>query len=214
MASCCGPRDCEAVFSARYASRKARELRTSGLDATARQMTEFLVGRGIDGADVLEIGGGVGGLHLELLRRGAATATNIELSGAYEREAGRLLVERGLEHRVSRRLGDLVAAPELAAPADVVVLHRVVCCYPDYVGLLGAAAAHARSMLVFSFPPRNALTRAQTSIENAGYAVRRQQFRTFVHPPEAMVAVLAQHGHTAVHIGQRRMWQFAGTVRA
>ena len=38
-------------------------------------------------------------------------------------------------------------------PADVVVLHRVVCCYPDYQRLLGAAASHAGRLLVFSHPP-------------------------------------------------------------
>jgi hypothetical protein len=52
------------------------------------------------------------------------------------------------------------------APADLVMLHRVVCCYPDYERLLGAAADHARRALVFSYPPRNALSRAFYSVFN------------------------------------------------
>ena len=47
-----------------------------------------------------------------------------------------------------------------ASTADVVVLHRVVCCYPDYERLLGAAADHSRRLLVFSHPPRNVASRA------------------------------------------------------
>jgi hypothetical protein len=50
--------------------------------------------------------------------------------------------------------------PEAVEPADMVVLHRVVCGYPDYERLLGAAADHARRALVFSYPPRNAPSRA------------------------------------------------------
>jgi magnesium-protoporphyrin O-methyltransferase len=36
----------------------------------------FLADRGIDGATVLKIGGGVGQVQVELLRRGAARAVN------------------------------------------------------------------------------------------------------------------------------------------
>jgi magnesium-protoporphyrin O-methyltransferase len=49
----------------------------------------------------------------------------------------------GLSDRVTRRLVDIAATPEAVEPADIVILHRVVCCYPDYERLLSAAAGHA-----------------------------------------------------------------------
>ena len=58
-------------------------------------MVEFLESRGIEGATVLEIGGGVGEIHIELLKRGAERAVNLELSPAYADEAQRLLREAG-----------------------------------------------------------------------------------------------------------------------
>jgi 2-polyprenyl-3-methyl-5-hydroxy-6-metoxy-1,4-benzoquinol methylase len=213
MTGCCDPRDCDAVFTPDYARRTARKLRTTGLDDTATRMVEYLVAGGLEGASILEIGGGVGGLHIELLRRGASRATNLELSSAYEVEAARMLGESGFEDRVDRRLVNIANEPEAIDQADVVVLHRVVCCYPDYEGLLGAAADHARRMLIFSYPRPHLLTRAQTAFENIGYAVRRQDFRTFVHSPDAMVAVLADHGLEVTHTGRNRMWQYNGTVR-
>jgi magnesium-protoporphyrin O-methyltransferase len=177
-------------------------------------MVDFVVTQGIDRATVLEIGGGVGGLHIELLRRGAQTATNVELSSAYDAEAAELLDEAGLTGRVDRRIVDLAADPEAVPLADVVVLHRVVCCYPDFQRLLGAAADRARRVLVFSYPRPHLLTRAGTLLENLTYAVRGQDFRTFVHSPKAMIDVLAEHGHVAAQSGQNTMWQFTGTVRA
>jgi len=119
-------------------------------------MVEFLEQRGIEGATVLEIGGGVGEIQVELLKRGAARATNLELSPAYEEEANRLLRELALEDRAERRLHDIAAEPDGVEAADIVVLHRVVCCYPDYERLLGAAEKRTRRLLVFSYPPRNA----------------------------------------------------------
>lgn len=115
---------------------------------------------------------------------------------------------------MTRRIVDLAANPGALPEADVVVLHRVVCCYPDFRRLLGAAADHARRMMVFSYPRERLLTRAETLLENLSYKARRQDFRTFVHSPEAMVDVLADHGQIAVMTGRNRMWQFTGSVRA
>lgn len=214
MTGCCDPREYDDVFTEDYARRKARQYLDSGLDDTAGRMVDFLLDQGLEGATVLEIGGGVGGLHLELLRRGASTATNVELSSAYDAEAARLLAETGLTGRVSRRIVDLAANPDAVAAADVVILHRVVCCYPDFPALLGAAADHVQRMLVFSYPRPHLLTRAQTWMENVGYRIHRQEFRTFVHSPEAMTDVLADHGLEVVRTDRSLMWQYSGTVRS
>ncbi len=213
MPACCDPSEFDAVFTSKYAAQTARKLRSSGLDDTARRMVDFLVDVGVEGADVLEIGGGVGGVHLELLRLGAARATNLELSTAYDHEATRLMREGGVAERVERRIADLAVEPEVVPRADLVVLHRVVCCYPDFRLLLGAAADRARLALVVSFPRPHLLTRAGTALENMSYALRRQSFRTFVHPPDAMAGVMAAHGLDVERTGRTAMWQFAGAVR-
>src|SRR4051794_22186145 len=169
MAGCCDPRGCDRFFGSRFAGRVARRYRKRGLDRTSRRLVEYVARHGLDGATVLEIGGGVGEIQIELLKRGAGRTINLELSPAYEREAEALLRENGFGGRADRRLHDIAAAPDGVDPADVVVLHRVVCCYPDYERLLRAAAGHARSVLVFSHPPRNPVSRLVVAAENAGF---------------------------------------------
>lgn len=212
MAGCCNPRGCDQMFGHRFARRMAGRYRKRGLDGTARRMVGLLDAAAVQNATVLEIGGGVGEIHLELLRRGAASATNLELSPGYDAEAQRLLDEAGLTGRVQRRLVDIAADPGAVEPADIVVLHRVVCCYPDYAQLLGAAADHARHHLVFSFPPRNAFSRAVVGIQNLLLRLAGRDFRTFAHPPSAMLAVLAERG---LHPTARRapVWQIAAATR-
>ena len=115
---------------------------------------------------MLEVGGGVGEIQIELLKRGADRTLNLELSPAYEGEAAQLLRETGFEARGERRLHDIAVEPDAVVPADVVVLHRVVCCYPDYERLLGAAGARAQRLLVFSYPRRNAVSRLLIGAQN------------------------------------------------
>jgi magnesium-protoporphyrin O-methyltransferase len=191
----------------------AGRYRRRGLDPTARKLVAFLERQGIEGATVLEIGGGVGEIHLELLRRGAERAVNLELSPAYDADAARLAAEAGVQGRVERRMHDIAVDPDAIAPADVVVLHRVVCCYPDYERLLGAAAAHARRLLVFSHPRRNLLSRLIVGVENLGFRLARREFRVFAHPPAAMVAALRERGLEPRFADRGFAWEAHGLSR-
>ena len=173
----------------------------------------FLESRGLEGATVLEVGGGIGEIQLELLKRGAERTVNLELSPGYETEAARLAREEGVDGRIERRIHDIAVAPAEVEPADIVVLHRVVCCYLDYERLLGAAADHARRLLVFSHPPRNLISRALLGTQNLGFRLTGREFRTFTHPPPAMLAVLERHGLRPVFTHRGIPWQVAGLER-
>jgi hypothetical protein len=169
MAGCCPSRDYQRFFNQRFARRLANRYRKRGLDKTAQTMVQFLQALGVEGASVLEIGGGVGELQIELLKAGAARAQNLELSPAYQQEAHRLAGQAGLQGRLDWRIHDLAADPGAVAPADLVVLHRVVCCcYPDYARLLGAAADHARRALVFSYPHQRSPIRRPVPVTTLG----------------------------------------------
>jgi magnesium-protoporphyrin O-methyltransferase len=162
---------------------------------------------------VLEVGGGVGEIQIELLKRGAAHAVNLELSPAYDATAMRLLREHGLERRVDRRLCDLAVDGSSVRAADVVVLHRVVCCYPDYERLLTAVAEHAGRLVVFSHPPRNPLSRLFVSGANLRLRLQRRDFRVFVHPPPALLAVLEQRGLRPTFRHRGLVWHVEGLER-
>jgi magnesium-protoporphyrin O-methyltransferase len=202
------------VFGDRFARGLARRYRRRGLGRVEQRIVDFCADRGLDGATVLEIGGGVGELQLELLRRGAVKATNLELVDSYDEEAHALAASAGMADRVHRRQLDIAATPDEVEPADIVVLHRVVCCYPDYQRLLTAAAEHARSVLVFSHPPRNAVTRALVGSENAWFRLTGNSFRTFSHPPQAMVEVARSRGLDLTYRHTRGVWQIAGLERS
>ena len=191
MSGCCTP-DCGRFFNRRVAARDARRYRRRGLSESARALAG-LAGD-VRGESVLDIGGGIGAIELELLEAGAGHATNVELSPEYEEEARGLLAERDLVGQVDRRIADFVAEGDAIEQHDVVVMHRVVCCYPDVDALIGAAAAHARRRMVLTYPQERRFVRFGGRVLNIFLRFSGASFRTYVHPVERMVEVARGNG--------------------
>lgn len=214
MSSCCRPGGYDEMFGERQARKDLRRYRRRGLHGDAREVVAFLRDAGIEDATVLEVGGGIGAAAVELLQAGAARATNVELSTGYEAAASELLAERGVaRERLERRIGDFVAAaPELPA-ADAVVMTRVVCCYPDYTALLGAAAGHTRRFLVFTYPRDGAVARAVVGLANLAQRLAGREFRAYAHPRRAMLAVAESQGLRVLRERRGLVWQVAALGR-
>src|SRR5207248_481652 len=64
---CCTPSGYDELFGAKQAQKDARRYRKKGLHAPARWIVDSVRSRGIEGATVVEPGGGVGAIQLELL---------------------------------------------------------------------------------------------------------------------------------------------------
>ncbi len=211
MAGCCSPGGYDDVFGEKQARKDLRRYRRRGLARDALGALRFLRSRGIEGASVLEVGGGVGALQLELLRAGAARTVDVELSRGYERAAAELLAGSGFEDRVERRLGDVVEQP--SEPEDAVAMMRVVCCYPDLERLVGAAAGRARRLLVLSYPTDAPLARAVIVVANLVLRLKGSEFRTYVHRHARIHAAAERQGLRLVHRERGAIWHVAGFER-
>jgi hypothetical protein len=201
------------MFSQRAARRSLERYRRKGLDALERRMLASLPPEQITGASVLDIGGGVGAIQAELLRTGAAQGEIVELVRAYEPYARELAREEGIEERSSFRVADLLEEPEAAAPAQVVVLNRVVCCSPEGVALTRVAARLAQQSLVLSFPRDRLLVRSGLRAINAVQWVMGRSFRVFCHRPAALFAAAETEGLRLVERGHGRLWEYASLGR-
>jgi hypothetical protein len=108
---------------------------------------------------------------------------------------------------------DLAGTPEAVEPADIVVLHRVVCCYPDITRLLGAAAGRSRRAVVFSYPVRTLLMRLSVRAVNAWSALNRSPYRMFAHTADDMLAVLSARGFETRYRASSGPWRIVGATR-
>jgi hypothetical protein len=204
--SCCTPTGYRTIFGARTAEREARRYRKQGLVRSARWLFERLAAPGLPGRTVLEIGGGIGDLQLELVGAGADHATNVEIVDTYEDAARRLIADRGLERRIGRLIGDFARAADAAPAADIVVLHRVVCCYDDPDTLVAAACAHSRDRVALTLPRESWWVRLGCAVTNAWFRARRIGFRVYVHPLARMLDVAAAGGFAPTETHRGALW--------
>jgi len=124
----------------------------------------------------------------------------VEASPAYLEVARREVLAR-LAERAQFVQGDFVSLAETLPDADVVTLDRVVCCYPDAEAMLGAAAARTRRLLAFTYPRDRWYIRGVNRLQNFLRQLKGSEFRTFIHSPQRMRAVLEATGlvHAAQH---------------
>lgn len=214
MTSCCRSGPVEQIFRPETARQNLDSYRKKGLGKLSRRIVDAAAMGGLEGARVLDIGGGIGAIQAELLESGAREGEIVELVASYEEAALELAREKGLEGRVSYRVADLLASPGVVESADVVILNKVVCCSPDGVELAAAAARLTRRTLVLSFPRDVAWSRASVSFLNAGLWLMRRSFRVFVHPTRSLVAVLEGEGLRVAGRGNDAFWEFLALRRS
>jgi magnesium-protoporphyrin O-methyltransferase len=214
---CCGAH-CDAaarLFDAAAAARERARYRKRGPDARTRRLIGAIRALGLTNPTILDVGSGLGIVSLELLEAGAATATLADASTAYLDAARVLAAEAALADRMRFVAGDFVETAPRIDPADVVVLDRVVCCYPAYERLLAAAASHCRRALAITAPRHRLDIRLVLGLENTRRRLSGNAFRSFVHRPEAMDAVLRQsglrrHRHSATFIWNVDLYVWGG----
>jgi predicted methyltransferase len=88
VSDCCTPKGYRTIFSEKSAQAEVKRYRRKGLDKLSRRVAELVKERGVEGRTMLEVGGGIGAIEIELLRAGATRAVNVELTPTYEEAAG------------------------------------------------------------------------------------------------------------------------------
>jgi magnesium-protoporphyrin O-methyltransferase len=143
---------------------------------------------------VLDIGGGIGVIGQELLRRGAGTAVLVDASRDYLDVARQLARESGTLERIEFVDGDFVRRAPGIDVADVVTLDRVVCCYPDAEALVRESAARARYVYGLVLPRDRSLFRIGVKVLSAWLRLRRSAYRPYAHANEYVDSLVAAAG--------------------
>ena len=205
---------CVNTFTSREAENDLKRYLKEGPDGTTRSLIDAIAAVGVDGASILDIGGGIGAIQLELLAAGAAKAMSVDASEAYVTVARAEAARRGLGDRTDQRIGDFETLAPVLDPADVVTLDRVACCDPDLPGLLGAAAAHARRMVGLVYPRVTWWNRiAAHGIAAFGW-LTRDSTRWHLHPVEDIDRILDRAGFRKREVARTFLWHVALYERA
>ena len=182
------------TYNEKIAAADLRKYRKNGPRPWARALIEAIEAEGVQGATLLDIGGGIGVIQHELLDSGAAHATSVEGSSAYLSAARTESDRRGLSDRVTYHHGDFVDLAESIESADVVTLDRVLNVYPDWERLASLAADRARRLYGVVIPRDTRFVRLVISAINLVLRLRRERVRAAVVPVDELERILRQRG--------------------
>lgn len=190
--NCCQITD--KTFGEGDARANLKVYRRRGPASQTKEILKAVRSRRLNDATLLDIGGGIGAIHHELLEGTARSATHVDASSAYLKAAEGEAWRRGHAGRVNFIQADFTDIAAGLPPADIVTLDRVVCCYPDYRALLAAAAGRSKRLLAMSYPRETWYMRLFVNLIDMAQALRRDPFRVFVHPVAQMDSVLSASG--------------------
>jgi len=208
LSRCTGPCAAASHFNPKKAERDRRRYQRRGPDATTRILLSELRRCPLQGFHLLDVGGGIGVIAVELAGAGLASVTLADASAGYLEAARRHLASGNASLPAQFILGDFAATADSLPDADIVTLDRVVCCYPDVEALLRGAAARARRMVAFTYPRDTWYVQASVMLENSWYWLRQDGFRAFVHSPERMASVLQSSGFVRAARHATLQWAF------
>src|SRR5215207_1731823 len=106
--SCCECGCYDTTFDDKQAAKDLKRYRRKGPDKTTRLLLHALRAEGVEGLTVLDVGGGVGAVHHELLTAGAQTAMHVDAAAPYLEAAQEEAARRGHAERVRFLHGDFV----------------------------------------------------------------------------------------------------------
>ena len=205
--NCCEITD--SAFTEAEARSELRSYRKRGPEKHTELLLDAIRSLPLKNADLLDIGGGIGVIHHELLENVARQATHVDASSAYLKEAKQEAARRGHSERVNFIHADFTDVASELPKADIVTLDRVVCCYPDFRGLLKAAAEHSRRALAFTYPRETWYLRFGLKMINFFQSLRKDPFRVFLHPISEMDALLKREGFERVRLRRLFVWEMA-----
>ena len=191
---CCQCQAIEERFDREKAAAKVLGYQQDGLKDESQMLVDALVEQGIDGYSLLDVGGGMGALAIELIKRGVSQATIAEASTAYLEAAAAEAERQGLAEQVTLAHGNAVTMAGELAEADVVTLDKVICCYDDMPGLVLASLAKSGRLYGLVYPRDNLLVKAAFGFENLGCRLKGSDFRVFVYPTKEVDGLIRANG--------------------
>jgi hypothetical protein len=201
----------EEQFNRAEAERARRRFRRRGPDRSTRLLIDALraalATRQSADALLLDIGGGVGAIHHDLLDGPVRRAIHVDASPAYVAVASEESERRGHQGRVDFVSGDFVSAAHSVPAADIVTLDRVICCYHDMPALVSQAGSKATRLFGAVYPRQATWMRLGIACINLFQRIRRHTFRVFLHDPAAIDAVLRAAGLERLTMQRTLGWE-------
>jgi len=202
---CCGANK---QFDTKNAQKDLKRYLKRGPRKPTKKLTDTFKNLNIKGLSLLDIGGGVGPIPLELIPQGLSKVTDVDASEGYINVAKAEVQKRAYQDKISYHLGDFLDVHTAIEAHDIVTLDKVICCYPYVEDLLKASLSKAKTYYALVYPQANFISRTVVWFLNLTLKIRGNPFRTFIHDQKVINRLIALGGFTEIYKGRTFLsWQ-------
>lgn len=204
--ACCSTDGANRFFS-KSAKRYAKTFRKKGPDKASSFLISSLTQLGLASKSVLDIGCGVGNVHLTLLKNGAASAFGVDVAEGMLKKARELAAELGLSEKVQYHHGDVTQSNGSIPPADVVVLDKVLCCHKDPETLIRNSTERCRELYATTYPRNSLLARITFRTPELLGRLLRWSFHPYYHETVLLENAIGKCGFEEISSSTTIIWQ-------
>lgn len=206
--TCCNGPECPGTnkFFTRFSSKYAKRFRRKGLEKVQKHILEGIGRIPVPSAEILDIGCGVGALHIALLRQGAARAIGVDAAEGMISQARAFAEEHGVQSKVRYVLGDFTRLDHECSPADITILDKVVCCYENVHDLLAKSMEKTRRVFALSMPRETMIVRWGFSLQIAVAKLFRASFTPYWHDWNHVRTSITSSGFRPVYENRTFLW--------
>jgi len=197
----------EKTFTPQMTNRELKAYRKKGPDKTTVMLIDAIRRAGVEGAALLDIGGGVGAIQHALIQAGATHATSVDASAGYTEALREEAAHQGHEDRITQIHGNFVAIAPTVEEADIVTLDRVLCCFDDMPALVSASVLKARRLYGLVYPRDTWWLRGVVAIQHFIANLFRGKMRFFAHRTAEVDALVRSYGFTPNVQHNAGFWQ-------
>ena len=188
---CCGA---DKLFDEKSARKQKKRYLKKGPRKTTRKLIGLITESMNGASSLLEIGGGIGAVQMELMNAGLKRVTSVDASSGYIKVARELSSSKGYSDQVHYLEGDFMNHERSIDTHDVVVMDKVICCYPHFEALLSTSMSKSTSILAVVYPKSNFGGRILVRMGNLYFRFKGNPFRSFMHDNQIIRSRIKEGG--------------------
>ena len=202
---CCGA---NLQFDIDNANSDLKRYLKKGPKKMTKMLVDALKDENIENLSLLDIGGGIGPIPLELIPEGLQKVTDVDASQGYITVAKSEIDKRNHLNIVNYHHGDFVELSNQIETHNIVTLDKVICCYPDVDELLKTSLSKATKYYGLVYPQAHILSRIAVWALNLKLKLKKNPFRTFIHDPKFVHQTIRNAGFQKIYSNKTLLsWQ-------
>ena len=204
--SCCQCAGIEKEFNDKYVNKAVKGYYKKGSAKNTKMLISMLKETGVKGETLLDIGGGVGAIQIELFKEGLKNALAVDASPAFLNAAKKESKSQGFEDLIKYYQGNFVDLAKDLENTSIVTLDKVICCYDDMEALVKLSAKNAQ-LYGLIFPRDTWWVKTAFAFSNFFLWISRSPFRIFIHNSEKVNSLINEVGLKKKKHSYTGMWQ-------